>query len=236
MEHPDRSFRMNTMRSALDAYVKVQHIMAGHIDLMLGAGVPDWRLDKLPRAYSELISQEEFLMADGMTRDEIDILHKLHPTFENLCNALSQFQIPSTIEHGDFHDNNILISDGRLTLSDWGDAAVSHPFFSLTTVLRRGLRDYNVTPQDKEYIDLKNAYLNQWLQYESESNLEQALALATRLGKVMFAISFMRIRNCSGVEVPPYTNYLTNALRSFIEAEVGRLAVLPSPNLSRPHA
>ncbi len=43
--------------------------------------------------------------------------------------------IPETIQHDDFHDAQVFVRDGRYLLLDWGDACVSHPFFTLAVTL-----------------------------------------------------------------------------------------------------
>ena len=44
---------------------------ASKIDLFLKMGVPDWRLEKLPILYQELISNEKLLIEDGLNKNEL---------------------------------------------------------------------------------------------------------------------------------------------------------------------
>ena len=46
-----------------------------------------------------------------------------------------RFGIPETIQHDDLHDGQVFVQDGRYLLLDWGDACVSHPFFTLAVTL-----------------------------------------------------------------------------------------------------
>ena len=50
---------------------------------------------------------------DPLTKNELNQLGLLQPTFFDLCLQLAGFNIPETIEHGDFHDNNVLVQWGR---------------------------------------------------------------------------------------------------------------------------
>ena len=46
--------------------------------------------------------------------------------FEQMCVELAAYGIPESLNHGDFHDGNILLKNGRITFFDWGDATVTH--------------------------------------------------------------------------------------------------------------
>ena len=89
-----------------------------------------------PQLYTELLADEASLMIDqekGLTSDDFQQLHNLKPRFEQICADLAAYRIPESVNHGDFHDGNILLKNGRITFFDWGDADVTHPFVSLRT-------------------------------------------------------------------------------------------------------
>eukprot|EP01037_Dinobryon_pediforme_P014768 gene14768-14898_t len=77
-----------------------------YVDKLIEMGVNDWRLKNLPTLYQNFMNQESLLKADGMLVSEIEVLKKFVPRFQSLCEKLSNFSIPETLEHGDFHDNN----------------------------------------------------------------------------------------------------------------------------------
>ena len=52
-----------------------------------------------------------------------------------MCEELAGYGLPETIQHDDFHDGQVFVRDGRYLLLDWGDACVSHPFFTLAVTL-----------------------------------------------------------------------------------------------------
>src|SRR5678815_6102596 len=83
-----------------------------------------------------LLTDEPSLMIDqekGLTSAEFHQLQDLTPRFEQICADLIAFGIPDSLNHGDFHDGNVLLKNGRITFFDWGDASVTHPFVSLLT-------------------------------------------------------------------------------------------------------
>jgi hypothetical protein len=141
-------FQMDLLARALTLCANRQQKALSHIDTLLSLGVPDWRLAKLPDLYLTILNQEAILQAEGLMAAEIKALHTLYQRFSALCDRLSRYKIPETLEHTDFHDSNIFIKDGYLTIGDWGDAVISHPFFSLASYLDSASR-YVVKPEDK---------------------------------------------------------------------------------------
>jgi hypothetical protein len=191
-----------------------------HVKDLLSLGVPDWRLSKLPEIYLHLVNEENILQEDGLTPAEIKMLKTLHSTFSTLCTGLSQYKIPETLEHTDFNDSNILIKDGKLTIGDWGDAVISHPFFSLAAYLNSATRYYDFKETDEIYIHLQNVYLDTWLEFESKERLIETFQLAKRLRPCQVALSFIRVKLCPNLDSSfSFTGYISQALREFIEAE-----------------
>lgn len=117
---------------SLDRWLDVLRLCAGvELDLsdavveLLALGVPDMPLANLPHRYLELM-------------DEIDA----EPVFRDAtarvterCEQLAAYGIPETVQHDDLHDGQVFVRDGRHLLMDWGDACVSHPFFTLSVTL-----------------------------------------------------------------------------------------------------
>ena len=94
---------------------------------------------------------------------------------------------PSLLNHGDFHDGNVLLRDGRITFFDWGDASVTHPFVTLRTFfvsIENSLKldDYAFTPEMAELLDL---YLQPWQRFASK----EALLSAYRFSKPVASIA-----------------------------------------------
>ena len=90
-------FEPNLLSEAIRLFTTIQRSAENDIDSFLSLGVPDWRLNHLPKLYDQLLEQKDFLIADGMTSDEIKILRNLSSTISAQCDLLSQCQIPETI-------------------------------------------------------------------------------------------------------------------------------------------
>jgi len=119
-------------------YAELQIGLAEHVSEILALGIPDHRPTVLPALYAQLLTDEESLMIDqekGLTSSEFHQIQDLTPRFQQLVTDLTAFGIPDSLNHGDFHDGNVLLKNGRITFFDWGDADVTHPFVSLRTFL-----------------------------------------------------------------------------------------------------
>jgi hypothetical protein len=176
-EYLKDNYQIDLLCRALDIYTPMQLLSIPHVDALLDNGIQDWRLGKLPNLYLQFMSQENLLKADGLIAAEINTLHKLYPRVVKLCHQLSEYGIPETIEHGDFHDNNILVHEGHLIISDWGDAGISHPFFSLASCFDSAIRNHELIEGDERYLRLKMYILKNGLPTAREANYEKRLYL-----------------------------------------------------------
>ncbi len=225
-KHLKTKFQMDLLVKAVTMGAKSQYKAVNHVDDLLSIGVLDWRLAKLPNLYLHLLNQEAILQNDGLTAAEIKVLHTLHPTVSKLCDRLSQYKIPETLEHTDFHDSNILIKNGHLTIGDWGDAVISYPLFSLVSYLNSVTRYYDLKEIDERYVHLQSVYLNTWLEFASKDQLMEAFQLAKRLRPCQVALSFIRVKMCPNLDSSfCFTGYIAAALRDFMEGEAKDLMI-----------
>lgn len=212
-----KKFQIQLFCNALKLQTQIQIASVPFVKSFILMGVNDWRLKKLPDLYGDFVTREHLLEAAGLSKYEIEMLQKLHPQVQNLCEQLSAYNIPETIEHNDFHDNNILIQDNCITINDWGDACVSHPFFSLATALNSAKRNHDLQRTDSRYLQAQNAYLEIWLDYGTIDELREAFLIAEKLSYFQFSLSFSRIESCVSVEeFSLYSGYIAEALRDFL--------------------
>ncbi|MDX1901150.1 MAG: phosphotransferase [Gammaproteobacteria bacterium] len=180
---------------AIVQFTSLQLAVADDVNVFLNIGVPDWRLNKLPGLYEELISQKELLIADGLTEIELDELEKLIPTVSSLCQKLSQYSIKPTIVQPDFNDNNNLIEDTSqtITLIDVGEIVISHPFFSLINCLYVMKKHHGLKDEDASYLKIKDACLENFIHFESKKRLLDAFPIAEKLLLIYGALSSYRL-------------------------------------------
>lgn len=189
-----QKFNAALLCKAIDQFTSTQLRVADHVNIFLDMGVPDWRLDKLPDLYMQLLSQKEILLMDGLSENEISQLTKLHPMVSKLCRKLSDYAIKQTIVQPDFHDNNILINESQnITFIDLGEIVISHPFFSLINCLYQAKKHHGLTEEDDAYQQLLDACLKNFITFESRERLLEAFAIARILLFIYGALSSYRL-------------------------------------------
>lgn len=171
----------------LPQYAELQIELAAEADALVAAGAPDRRLAVLPEALDpfELSTEQSARVADW-------------------CERLASYGIAETIQHDDFHDGQIFVRDGRYLFFDWGDACVSHPFFTLSVtlegVLRWGLDDIE---DSVDIAPFRDAYLEPFERYGTRSELVEATTIAFRLGWISRALSNHELDLALGVQDAP---------------------------------
>ena len=161
----------------LPRYARLQRSFVGSGDVALGAGVPDHSSPSLLAGLGRLAplsSRAEELLALDLTP---------------LGETLDTSGIPATVEHGDLHDANVFVdAGGRVSVIDWGDAAIGHPFMSLQAVkwLGTGL---NWEPDDHRLDAIRDVYLAEW---GDPRALRPVADAAVRLACVGRALSWSR--------------------------------------------
>lgn len=195
-------FDANLLCKAIDEYTSLQFTVAKYLDVFLDIGVPDWRLDKLPDLFSQLLLEKDMLMADGLSEMEISKLKTLHATISSLCKKLSSYSIHQTIIQPDFHDNNLLVNEltKTITIIDLGEIVISHPFFSLINLLHQMKKHHALTEHDDAYLQILDACFKNYLDAETKENLLDAFATAEILLIVYGALANARLMKACGID------------------------------------
>lgn len=206
-------------------YAELQIGLAGHVSEILALGIPDHRPAALSALYRQLLADKESLMIGqekGLTSDEFQQLQDLIPRFEQICADLTAIGIPDSLNHGDFHDGNILLKDGRIIFFDWGDASVTHPFVSLRTFfvsieIALKLDDYAFTPEMSQLLDL---YLEVWQAYGGKEALMSAYRLSKSVASIAKALAWHQtISRLDGSLREEYAWIVPEVLREFLYHE-----------------
>ena len=174
----ERERALERWLDVLPLYASVQRDLAGDVEQLLALGVPDLRLAGLPARF------ERFL--DVLPSEERRNWRGRLPEIAELCGALAEHGVPETIQHDDLHDGQVYVRDGRYLLLDWGDACISHPFFTLSVTLEGviawGVDDVENAVDTTPYRD---AYLGRF----DLPDLAAAARIATRLGWICRAVN-----------------------------------------------
>jgi len=212
---------LGMLKQGIANYTSIQHSMEKYTTDLMGLGVPDWRLDRFPTLYYQLIQQKQLLLDDGLSKTEIVQLQQLHPTCLRLRDELAQYKIPETIGHCDFHDNNMLLDQktSSINIIDWGETVITHPFLSLQGCLWHITYFYKVKPTDSIYHALQTQCVTPWLHLYAETKLLQALNIAAKLNGIYAALGFARLYAATENQLRlEHNGAIAGCLRSFLKA------------------
>ena len=167
---------LSRWRPALALYAGVQRDLVGDVDVMLAAGVPDLRGERLLTSYAALVEELD-LGADARAAV---------PEVGGLVEALADSGVPDSVQHDDLHDAQVFVGGtGRGRITDWGDACVAHPFLSLAVtldgVIGWGLDDVEGSEDVRPY---QRSYLEVWAEHlgRTVADLEEPARAARLLG------------------------------------------------------
>jgi len=215
-----KQFDVRLLCGTIRQYTFMQLAVADHVNVFLDRGVPDWRLDKLPYLYQQLLSHKDVLIDDGLLDEEFKELTALSSKVSYLCKKLSAYPIKQTIDSCEFQDNNTLIDNKtqKMTITDLGEIVISHPFFSLINCLRLAKFHYSLDEKSDDYIALLGACFKNYLDFDSQKNLLDAFALAGVLYFIYDALAVYRLMMACDKESFKLMNRhgrLADALRGF---------------------
>jgi hypothetical protein len=115
---------------------------------------------------------------------------------QSLCDKLAAYGVPETIQHDDLHDGQVFVRHRAgddvpesNVVMDWGDACVSHPFFTLSVTLE-GVIAWGVDDEEdsEEVGPYRDAYLAPFSEVH-DSDLASAVDVALRLGWACRAVN-----------------------------------------------
>jgi len=128
----------------------------------------------------------------------------------DLCAELAAYGLPELLQHDDLHDGQVFVRDGHHRVLDWGDACVSHPFFTLSVtlegVLAWGLDD---VANSVDTAPFRDAYLAPFAE-RFDGDLAAATTTALRLGWAARAVNG---------HVPGDNEHTFTRLRMFLDGE-----------------
>jgi hypothetical protein len=179
----------------LPRYAELQLALAPSANRLSTLGVPVEDLAGLPDRFERLLDEDEFLLLDepeGLPRADRERLRAMVPTVRALCVELASVGIPESVQHDDLHGGAVLVRDGAHRIFDWGDACLSHPFHSLTVLLRATAWKLGLEPGGPALIRMRDAYLEPFASYAPRDRLVEAADLAYRTGTLGRALAWRR--------------------------------------------
>lgn len=181
---------VDKLKQGITNYTTIQRGLENKTQQLLTINVLDWRLKQFALLYSQLLDQEHLLIDDGLTKKEIEELHQLYPMCVQLCSELLAYNVPETINHCDFHENNMLFDSKTkaINIIDWGEVVLGHPFLSLSGCLWNMIYFHKINPN--ELNQLKSHCVSAWLDRYDINKLLYLLDLANQLLGIYAALSY----------------------------------------------
>lgn len=194
-----KSFKTDILCKALDSFSALQMQTSHHVNKLLQLGVPDWRLEHIPKLFESLLADEALLIQDGLLLSEIKALKENMPFLEEQCAKIAAYGMPPTLVQCDFHDNNILFDKNTQTLTfiDLGEVVISHPFFSLLGFLFQLEKHHDLSPNEERYQHIKSAYLKR---FAATCDTEDLLKQLMPIHLVYGALAQYRLMEACGKE------------------------------------
>lgn len=197
----------------LRTFGHIQLEMITRIEEIIELGCADRRPLMLLPLVEPLL--EDQVVVSEFAHEELENLRRNLPVILDMCNRISTYAVPSTLVHGDLHMGNAVINDGTITLIDWTDASIAHPFMDMFIIF--GEKDLTLQTQ------LRNAYLEMWIDFEPMPRLLELWSLCEVVHAVYHAVSYQSILHHTEVksrgELGPPTYYLRRALLSLQSRE-----------------
>lgn len=153
---------------------------------------------------------------------EIELFFKI--TCIKLCEDLLEYRISETINHCDFHENNMLLDEktGDINIIDWGETVIAHPFFSLNGCLWNIVYFNDINKADPMYSDLQLQCISSWLNLYDEEKLIKAFNIADQLNGMYAALGYERLyiatENQPKKVQEEHPGSIAGCLRSFLSA------------------
>lgn len=191
-------FKPELLAKAILEYTAIQRSTENNVEAFIALGAPDWRLDKIPLLYQNLIKDDAFLKAENVTDQEQQKLNNIVSMVLAHCESLSKYGIPETIVQYDFNTNNVLydLNTQKMTSIDLGEIVISHPFLSLHNFLLQAIKHEGLKENDALYQKLHDICLENWLNFTTKDKLLEVFTSVKKLWPLYSALTIHHLSNC----------------------------------------
>lgn len=215
---------LTLLYQGIEHYTHIQRTVENDIPNLLAQPIQNWRLDKLPTLYKSLIEKRELLLNDGLSEDYLSVLLSLETVVEDTCKEISLYNIPETLNHGDFQDNNMILckSTKMISIIDWAECTFTHPFFSLNTCLWNLGYFHGIKEGSQQYNDIQKHCIKAWLDLHPEKILLNLMNIVKKIHGIYAALNFYLLyqstkdQSCSVLNEHP--SAIAGCLMTFINA------------------
>lgn len=213
-------FNVELVIQALSIYAEIQIDLSAQTDALESLGLPDFMTADFRELFELFLTETDYLKACGLSDIEYQKLISYSEKLSQICEEIGQYKVPCcSIDHSDFHDNNILIQEGEITIIDWGESVVTHPFFSLYSCLFSLNKQHGIAEGSADYVRIRNAYLAHWVKFENKERLLSLFNLVGKIQALKHAFSLYRcvLADEANQMEDKFQNKIADCLRVFID-------------------
>jgi hypothetical protein len=165
---------------------EIQAATAARLPELRRLDVPYRGLEVLARRIPALCADTAALTAGGqaaLTPGEARRVAALAPSLLTLCEELASCGVADALEHGDLRAASVLSTLGGPVYLEWLDSSVSHPFFSMGTLLEEAVALLPAVSSEARRR-LRDSYLAGWATTLPQEHLVRAFEIARILAPV----------------------------------------------------
>ncbi len=201
----------NLMETALNNYFNIQISTIDHTDEYSKLGVSDWRLNKFCDLYTNLLNDDYFMNIWQISDKQRATYLNYSDDIRGLCEKLLICKLPDTLNHCDFHNNNIVKNEkGELFIIDWGEVCITNPLLSIEPYMRSLRKHHDIEHSTKKYRNIQKSYYERW-----SINYDRAIKIADPLSAIYFIFCMKNIMELTNETFERWACDVKNAFQDF---------------------
>ena len=214
---PDSGEQHAILQKFLPIYASLQRDSIQVTAQLAALGLPDRQPARLPELLSTLLDSPHSQAIPAALRARCQAAL---PHLADVCAQLAAAPYAIALEHGDLHTNNMLLSNGQIRLCDWGDANLSHPFFSLLPTYENLFPGLPTQVNDSAAQTLRTAYLAPWQDLAPTAQLEAEFQQALRTGYLLRALDMAhQLTGASAADLARWRPFISDSLARWLDSE-----------------
>jgi Phosphotransferase enzyme family len=147
----------------------------------------------MAQSFAAVVRDDALLRHGGSTSGDFEQRNRRLQKIEQLCRELATLALPLTLEHGDLHTSNIMISvDGTPRIADWGDACWTTPLHGLVMCMDDIAGRHKIGRDDPWFGQLIEDHIDAWRRAGSNCDFHRAMDIIRALVPVSGVLQWSR--------------------------------------------
>jgi len=198
-----RGLDLDTVMALVTDYARLQQATIGHDQQAAAAGIPSWDPDSAADVAERQAAKLHQLPESDpchITNDQRERIHACLPDIKDAGRQIAGSNVPYCLDHGDLWPGNVIPAEAsdRFRYIDFGDAAWTHPFLSMSMMVVECRYHWSV-PDRADGLNLEhpvlqqilNTYLSAWTGYAPLAELRETLRHALRIAPLRRSSAWM---------------------------------------------